>query len=264
MAGKFKFDKQKFVEILDDYSKIVEKSIPDCVALNARLLCVELARRTQPFGTKPDSGIGRVEKDIGKIIKTEDQLTQMALEVDSEKIRNRLLFLITGRRFDVVERIFSNIGYLNTWGGMQIISGGDIKSIHQEHRKPRDGRTRNRGNKLYIAEGNLPAYIEGVAKRVGIAKSGWARCAEALPQVIGGKMTRGIPDWVADQTKASGSIQNHLSDKENPRVLMTNNVPWVDRICPSGEQLKASQVVISKMKKQMEMILKKRKTNLTE
>ena len=110
----------------------------------------------------------------------------------------------------------------------------------------------------------MPAYIEGVAKRVGIAKSGWARCAEALPQVIGGKMTRGIPDWVVNQTKASGSIQNHLSDKENPRVLMTNNVPWVDRICPSDEQLKASQVVIAKMKKQMEKILKKRKTTLTE
>ena len=262
MAGKFKFDKQKFVEILDDYSKIVEKSIPDCVALNARLLCVELARRTQPFGTKPESGIGRVEKDIGKIIKTDGKLEEMFDEIGKTKIRDRLFRLLQQRRYDVIKIILERIGFLKKWGELEVTS--DFKTIHQEHRKPRDGRTRNRGNKLYIAEGNLPAYIEGVAKRVGIAKSGWARCAEALPQVIGGKMTRGIPDWVVNQTKASGSIQNHLSDKENPRVLMTNNVPWVDRICPSDEQLKASQVVIAKMKKQMEKILKKRKTTLTE
>lgn len=262
MAGKFKFDKQKFVEILDDYSKIVEKSIPDCVALNARLLCVELARRTQPFGTKPDSGIGRVEKDIGKIIKTDGKLEEMFDEIGKTKIRDRLFRLLQQRRYDVIKIILERIGFLKKWGELEVTS--DFKTIHQEHRKPRDGRTRDRGNKLYIAEGNLPAYIEGVAKRVGIAKSGWARCAEALPQVIGGKMTRGIPDWVVNQTKASGSIQNNLSDKENPRVLMTNNVPWVDRICPAGEQLKASQVVIAKMKKQMEKILKKRQTTLTE
>jgi hypothetical protein len=262
MAGKFKFDKQKFVEILDDYSKIVEKSIPDCVALNARLLCVELARRTQPFGTKPESGIGRVEKDIGKIIKTDGKLEEMFDEIGKTKIRDRLFRLLQQRRYDVIKIILERIGFLKKWGELEVTS--DFKTIHQEHRKPRDGRTRNRGNKLYIAEGNLPAYIEGVTKRVGIAKSGWARCAEALPQVIGGKMTRGIPDWVAKQTKASGSIQNHLSDKENPRVLMTNNVTWVDRICPADEQLKASQVVIAKMKKQMEKILKKRQTTLTE
>jgi nucleoid DNA-binding protein len=258
----FKFDKQKFVAILNEYSEIVEKSIPDCVALNARLLCVELARRTQPFGTKPDAGVKRVELDIGKIIKTDQALDDMVAEVSTEKIRNRLQTLVKQKRYDVIKIVLERIGFLKKWGELEVTS--DFKTIHQEHRKPRDGRTRNRGNKLYIAEGNLPAYIEDAAKRVGIAKSGWARCAEQLPQVIGGKMTRGIPDWVADQTRATGEIENHLGDISNPRVLMTNTVPWVDRICPASEQLKASQVVIAKMKKQMETILKKRNKTLTE
>lgn len=264
MAGKFKFefDKQKLVEIIDDYSKIVEKTIPDCVAFNAPLLCVELARRTQPFGTKPESGIGRVEKDIGKIIKTDGKLEEMFDRVGDKKIRDKLYSLMKSKRFDVLETVLKNIGFLNKWGGLEVIS--NFKTIHQEHRNPKTGHTRNKGDKLYIAEGDLKNYTDEVVKRVGIAKSGWARCAEALPQVIGGKMTRGIPDWVLNQTKASGSIQNHLSDKENPRVLMTNKVPWVSRICPASEQLKASQIVIAKMKKQMEKILKKRKTTLTE
>jgi len=66
--AKFKFDATQFKEIMKDYSEIVEKTIPDAVALSARLLCVELARRTQPFGNKAESGIGRTTKDIQKII----------------------------------------------------------------------------------------------------------------------------------------------------------------------------------------------------
>lgn len=262
MAGKFKFDAQKFEAILKDYSEIVEKSIPDCVALNARLLCVELARRTQPFGTKPDAGVKRVELDIGKILKTDTKLDEMVAEVSTEKIRNRLQTLVKQKRYDVIKIILERIGFLKKWGELEVTI--DFKTIHQEHRKPRDGRTRNRGDKLYIAGGNLPAYIEDVTKRVGIAKSGWARCAEALPPVIGGSMTRGIPEWVASQTKGGGQVKNNLADTENPRVLMTNTVPWIDRICPASEQLKASQVVIAKMKKQMESILKKRTKTLTE
>jgi hypothetical protein len=262
MAGKFKFDAQKFEEILKDYSSIINKTIPDCVALNARLLCVELARRTQPFGKKSESGIGRVEKDIGKIIKTNEKLDEMVAMVSTEKIRNRLQNLLKAKRYDVLKTILERIGFLNKWGGLEVTS--NFQEVHKANRNARTGRTRNKGDKLYIAEGNLPAYIEDVTKRVGIAKSGWARCAEELPPVIGGSMTRGIPDWVASQTKGGGQVKNNLADTENPRVLMTNTVPWIDRICPASEQLKASQVVIAKMKKQMESILKKRTKTLTE
>jgi hypothetical protein len=258
----FKFDKQKFETILKDYSGILEKTIPDCVALNARLLCVELARRTQPFGTKAESGIGRVEKDIGKIIKTNEKLDEMVAMVSTEKIRNRLQNLLKAKRYDVLKAILERIGFLNKWGGLEVT--GNFKEVHKANRNVTTGRTRNKGDKLYIAEGNLPAYIEDATKRVGIAKSGWARCAEQLPTVIGGSMTRGIPDWVASQTKGRGEVTNNLTDAKNPRVLMTNTVPWVDRICPASEQLKASQVVIAKMKKQMEVILKKRNKTLTE
>lgn len=261
MAG-IKLDYLEFKKILDEYSQVLNKTIPDCVALNARLLCVELARRTQPFGTKSESGIGRVEKDIVKIIKTNEKLDEMVAIVSTEKIRNRLQNLLKAKRYDVLKTILERIGFLNKWGGLEVTS--NFQEVHKANRNARTGRTRNKGDKLYIAEGNLPAYIEDVTKRVGIAKSGWARCAEELPPVIGGSMTRGIPEWVASQTKGGGQVKNNLADTENPRVLMTNTVPWIDRICPASEQLKASQGVIAKMKKQMESILKKRTKTLTE
>jgi hypothetical protein len=260
--AKFKFDATKFEAIMTDYAEILKKTIPDSVALNARLLCVELARRTQPFGNKAESGIGRVEKDIGKIIKDVGKLEEIFDNVDKRKIRDRLYSLMKSRRFDVLETVLRNIGFLNKWGGLEVTS--NLKEVHKANRNATTGRTRNKGDKLYIAEGNLPAYIEDVTKRVGTAKSGWARCAEQLPAVIGGSMTRGIPDWVASQTKGGGTIENNLSNAANPSVRMTNTVPWVSRICPPGEQLKASQVVVAKMKAQMNRILKKREKTLTE
>ena len=48
--AKFKFESVKFEQIMKDYAEIRAVTIPDAVMLNARLLCVELGRRTQPFG----------------------------------------------------------------------------------------------------------------------------------------------------------------------------------------------------------------------
>jgi hypothetical protein len=262
---KFKFTATKLENILDDYAKIREQTIPDAVVANARLLCVELARRTQPFGADNKAklaGEGRTEKDIGKIIKTEEQLTQMASRVNAEKIRGRLLSLVSGGRFDVVEKIFSNIGFLKTWGGMEIISGGAIKSTHQSARSSTTGRTKSRGTKLTIAkQGELDSYIAGVIKRVGLSKAGWAECAKQLPQVVQGSMTRGIPGWVTRQS-GSGSVQDRSRNASNPSVQLTNSTPWASQVIPESEITSAKAVVITKMIQQMKRILKYREKEI--
>ena len=173
-----------------------------------------------------------------------------------------MLFLITGRRFDVVERIFSNIGFLNTWGGMQIISGGDIKNTHNDSRIKTTGRTRARGWKLNIAkQGELDSYIAGVIKRVGLSKAGWAECAKQLPQVVKGSMTRGIPRWVTRHA-GSGSVQDRSRNASNPSVELTNSTPWADRVIPEKEIERAKAVVIAKALEQMKRILKYREKEI--
>jgi hypothetical protein len=262
---KFKFTATKLENILDDYAKIREQTIPDAVVANARLLCVELARRTQPFGADNKAklaGEGRTEKDIGKIIKTGERLIAMSKRVNAEKIRGRLLSLVSGGRFDVVERIFSNIGFLKTWGGMEIISGDAINSIHQAARSSTTGRTKSRGTKLTIAkQGELDSYIAGVIKRVGLTKAGWAECAKQLPQVVQGSMTRGIPRWVT-RNSGSGSVQDNSRNASNPYVQLTNSTPWASQVIPESEIASAKAVVITKMIQQMKRILKYRETEI--
>jgi len=264
--AKFKFESVKFEQIMADYATIREVTIPDAVSLNARLLCVELARRTQPFGEEQTSGTIRVKNDIGKIIKNTEQLDAYADRVGSQRIKARLKALIKSGRFDIVETIFRNIGFLNKWTGMEVIGASKMKSVHNEARNKTTGRTKSRGSKLFIASvSEQETYISEVQKRVGISKGGWADCATQLKKVNKGGLLAGFPTWVKKAMKSgSGKVQDMTSDIKNPRVYLTNNVPWADNVIPESQQAGAIAVVVVKMRNQMNMILKKRQKTLVE
>lgn len=256
---KFKFEAHKLEEILKEYVKIREVEVPKAVLINGRLLAKELARRTQPFGTKADAGQQRVKNDIGKVIKDSTRVEEMIDKVSDGRIAARLKQLWNARRFDVLELVFRNIGFLNKYGDMEFIT--DPKGPHQANRDPRTGRTRKKGDKLYIAQNDISSYVEETAKRVGLSKAGWAVAAEGLPSTVANKRSSyDFPAFVkANMDRASGSAQDNTGNIANPTVTLTNATPWIDRICPATERMNAVSVVISKMKTQMAKILKERK-----
>jgi hypothetical protein len=221
------------------------------------LLAVEFGRRTQPFGNKQEAGESRVKNDIGKIIKTnasDDGPNEMILKVENARIRERLEQLAAGGRWDVVKIIFKNIGFLNVWSDLEPIGAGAYNRIHQDHRNPRTGRTRKRGDKLYVTDQNtLNGYITEIQKRVGLSKGGWAEAARQINTRYG---ARGLPPWVT-RHDGGGVAVDHTNDLREPTVTLTNSIPWVDRILPLTERIKAQQVVVAKMKKQIAKILEK-------
>jgi hypothetical protein len=256
---KFKFEAHKLEQILKEYAEIREVEVPRAVLINGRLLAKELARRTQPFGTKAKAGQQRVRNDITKIVKEDSRIEEMIDRVNDNRIAERLKQLWNARRLDVLERVFRNIGFLNKYGDIKFIT--DPKGPHRANRDPRTGRTRRKGDKLYIAQNDISNYIEETTKRVGLSKAGWAVAAEDLPSTVANKSSSyDFPAFVkANMDKASGSAQDNTSNLTNPTVKLTNSTPWIDRICPASEQINAVSVVISKMKTQMKQILKKRK-----
>jgi len=253
---KFKFEAHKLESILKEYAEIRKVEIPKAVLINGRLLAKELMRRTQPFGVKQEAGEKRVEYDIRKIIKDDSHLEAMADKVEDKKIKSRLKKLISGKQYDAVKIIFQRIGFLQKYGDMEIVS--DYKQPHQSNRKATTGRTASRGDKLYIAEGNLGQYIDEAAKRVGTAKAGWAEAANQLPSAAKGGNLYDFPKWVTRNMRGNGSAQDNTGNLANPTVTLTNATPWIERICPATEQIKAKSIVISRMKTQMAKILKKR------
>jgi hypothetical protein len=254
---KFKFEAHKLESILKDYAELRQVEIPKAVLINGRLLARELMRRTQPFGLKETSGRKRVDYDIRKIIKDEDHLDRMADRVGGDRIRKRLNHLISQNKFDIVRVIFQNIGFLSKYGDIEVVS--DYREPHQMNRKAATGRTASRGDKLYIAQGDLNGYINEVADRVGTAKAGWAEAANSLPNVVNRGNLYDFPEWVKRNMRGNGSAKNNTTNTSNPTVTLTNSTPWIDRILPATEQINATSIVITRMKTQMANILKKRK-----
>ena len=259
--AKFKFTAQKFESILEEYAEIREKTIPEAVHLNARLLCIELARRTQPFGDNLQSGTIRVEKDIGKVIKTPDAISKMVSFVKNKSLKKRLGEAVSAGDFTKMGFLLEILGFLKSWGGFEnITSLQGLFYVHQNARNKTTGKTVGKQSKLYItSERNLDSYVTEVKKKVGMSKAGWAACALGLTKVNKGSLTQGFPPAVMDaMRRGSGDVQDYTNNLINPKVALTNKIPWVDRICSETEQSNAGAVVVVKMIKQMEMILKKR------
>jgi hypothetical protein len=270
-----------FEKLLKDYAEIRETTIPKAVAMNARLLCVELARRTQPFGDKSGG-----EKIGEKAISTD--IYGGKRSSGKGKGRAGLFAHITPRQEAYAEN-FSNSDYITvhaTKDGtvygidrahfLPGASASDIASIHRANfmngrMSAAGGDTRNIGrwkfiNKYYVPKSELDAFVATRLARVGIAKSGWATCANQLKKTVSGAMTRGIPRWVTRHLGdyGLGEVRDNTSNISAPTVFLTNTCKYADKVLRETEKLKALDIVAGKMKKQMETILKKRKLKLQE
>jgi len=277
---KFKLTNLKFEKIMKDYAEIRETTIPDAVHMNARLLCVELARRTQPFGNKTGG-----EKVGEKAIATD--IYGGRRSTGKGKSRAGLFAHITPRQMAYADTHDSaNISVFATKGGdvygvdrAHFLPGADVSDLINIHRSnfvngkmsAAGGDTKNIGrwkfiNKYFVPKQTLEDFVKLQYAKVGIAKSGWAHCANQLRKVVSGAMTRDIPGWVTRHLGdyGLGNVQDKTANLFAPTVVLTNTCKYADHVLPITEQLMAQSVVAEKMKKQMAMILKKRITKLQE
>jgi hypothetical protein len=259
-----------FEKLLKDYAEIRETTIPKAVAMNARLLCVELARRTQPFGTDDKTGRAAVARDIkggkkryGLFAPITSFMEANAKEYGSGNIR--LFVKKDGTVYGTDRAHF-----------LPSASTGTLRSIHKAAFK--NGRMSSAGSrsrdigrwkfidKYFVPEKALNDFVALQQTKVGLAKSGWAACAKQLPKIVSGSATRGIPRWVTNKLGdfSFGRVEDRTSNIFNPVIVLTNTLAWADKVLSEVEQLNATQIVARKMKAQMAQILKKRTTILAE
>ena len=262
---KFKLTNLKFEQIMKDYAQIREVTIPAAVHANARLLCVELARRTQAFGTDSEKQQNeRIRKDISNIIKPPVYFLKFLQKTTSEKLKASLRKNYFASRWTVLAETLAKIGMGSE--AFTVVGSDAMGGIHKENRNKNTGRVYKRPSKFYLASDSstLNKYIIERQKLAGLAKSGWAECANQLRKVVAGSLTRGIPKWVTRHKQGFGRVSDNTGNLFRPTVALTNSIPWADKVIRPSEQLMAQSVVAEKMKKQMAMILKKRVTKLQE
>jgi hypothetical protein len=275
--AKFKFQDLRFEQIMKRYADAKNISIPDAVMLNARLLCVELARRTQPFGASDSS------KKAGEAAITRDLLGKSG----GGKARAGLFSPISAVMDDAVfykkstnVRLFvSKDGNVYGTDRSHFLPDATESTLRAFHKKnfvngrmsSAGGRTKNIGrwkfvDRLFVDAATLNNYLDATLKKVGIAKSGWASCASQLKKINKGRLTTGFPKWVLRHLEdfRSGEVKDNTANKNNPTVLLTNKVPWASEVIDVMEQGKAQSIVAQKMKKQLSKILKGDQSKLVE
>jgi hypothetical protein len=191
---------------MNQYALIVGKSVNQELRRHARLACVELANTTQPFGKGKDAkllGEKAVEVDISKVFYTPEPYGGF-VNAMSEIVHKSNAYRASksNGKFDADAATLSFTDRVNGY-----VSSGNraaIKELAKDfnwqgivdrpdpdiHQAARGGSRRKvrkqRGNMHLIIggrKGALQTYINKVKKRVGMAKAGWAVCAEKIPNL---------------------------------------------------------------------------------
>lgn len=277
---KFKLTNLKFEQIMKDYAQIREVTIPAAVHANARLLCVEFARRTQPFGDKTGGekvGEKAISRDLlGRGGGSKGKNRAGIFAPLTPFMQEHALFNNTSDNIRLFARKDGTVYGTDRAHFMPDASISTMRGIHKSNfvngrMSAAGGDTRDIGrwkfiNRYFVMPDTLKDYIAMQHAKVGIAKSGWAYCATQLKKVVSGSLTRGIPGWVTRHIGdyGNGRVMDNTASTTRPHVVLTNTSKYADRVLPLTEQLMAQSVVAEKMKKQMAMILKKRQPKLQE
>jgi hypothetical protein len=270
MGASVTLEKTGLEQMFEFYGAVKQKTLPEVLRIHARLVCVELARRTQPFGDK--SGGEKVgEKAIAR---------DLMGRGDGIKGKNRAgLFAPLTPRQEVYAEFndSAEIYVFRTKDGtvygvdrahfLPDAGVSDLRNIHRSNfvkgkMSAAGGDTHNIGRwkfiiKYFVPKQNLAEFAKLQYAKVGIAKSGWAWCAKQL-KTGKGSATRGIPRWVTRHLGdyGLGIVQDLADDSANPRIVLTNTCKFADKVCPPAQQQEAVLVVVNKMVKQLANMLR--------
>ncbi len=252
---------------LRQYAALLQKDVADSVRRFSVVACRNLANTTQPFSGRDKEtkaaaralGEKAVEVDISKVfyVPTSDggfakALTERAqasaqkrnkgnadVGGRTQKFRDRINGYISNGNMKALREIAKDFGWNNARRTID-------PAIHEAARTGRRKKVRKQPGGMTLVlntEEHLRRYIKKRQRMVGLTKAGWAKAADMIPTSNKGNATRGIPQWVTrHKGKASASIQDMSRDEDNPRVSMTNQIPWTSNALSPSEARKALQL----------------------
>lgn len=269
---QIKMQDVRFRQKLSNYYRDHVISSSKILRSQARLLAENLAFQTQPFGKDPKArqmGEMAVERDIRKVyisageaglsdslsysIKHATRGDEKNKSQTPDNMAKAFVWMISKGKYSDATKLLKRVGV-----SQQEITQIPIGKIDggQAHQSARHGtRMRVSKNQLplrIVSDGQIKTYINKIRKNVGIAKAGWAACS----RIIGG--TRGIPQWVTRNIgkAGGGTVADSSMDKNRPRVVLKNNVPWIDQCLSTSQLERAVRIQHEKMVKAIDKSLR--------
>lgn len=279
MAGAitFKLEDRGFSRALLDFYTRFGGDISKIVRAQARLVAVNLTFQTQPFGgSKPTPGrqadeqtsgkmLGEeaIKRDMNYLYTTPERVFYLIREASVQAAR-AFVKMMKSRQFARAKVLLDRLQIT----GLRGVEPGDFDggALHKTRLAAIPGRPRiKRSQKpeLIVPDQKLiDNYTKEIQKRVGMAKAGWAHCAQKLGGTSGqtstdvaGKQQVMIPRWVKRHiaSPSVGLVNDQSGSMPNPYVEMTNTVPWIDKCLNAGQMQEALDIQRDKMMRAIEI-----------
>lgn len=237
MKGQVQIETRKFETALRQLAAATGKSFRQVVDQNARLIAVNLAFQTQPFGNSIASrkqGEAAVMRDIGKVYRPANKVFD-ELKGQSEQQAKGFYKAIKNGEYALAQDILRRSGIRDRNAEV-----GEFDAQWHRKSKNRRGRvSRNRTALITPDNRDAKAYTKEVQRRVGYAKSGWIAAGEQI-----GKLSR-VPKWM--RKGASNGSASKRGGEANPSVVLNNLVAYVSDVLPPAQIAEALRIQREKM-----------------
>lgn len=275
---KLQVDNTRLLARMKRYEEVTGKQIGATMRRGARLLAVNMATSTQPYGKNSEAkklGERAVQNDILRVYTPG---TDTAFPMDSSRpsfaaqvqryltrdsrLRDAILgalgFAATKARSKKgLAKQAAGVGRLNsilsnTPGFSKLHASATVAgSIHQQTRNAY-GRVRKgwRSREIVTDSRSLVAYIKERQGRVGMTKAAWAAAAMQVNADVKDALS-GIPAWVRRHISRVPSAVVDKAESVAPVITLTNKLPWADKALREPDKKEAIRIAREKFYRSM-------------
>ena len=276
-AIKVQIDNFQMLKKMKQLEEVTGKEVAASLRRGGRLLAVNLAFNTPPFGKSSK------DKQVG------DDLQVSSLHLGENALMRDLFRVFYVMSIDRIRGIidFQGREATMTYGhkGAQpignvtekILTRGEMKPWHEKRRgangrvsKTRRGVTTGHRikdlqnlDKGIVTKEYVESYYKERVKMVGLSKAGWASCIAKMDLTESGvkNIWAGIPAWVKRHISKVPSTVADSAAAMLPQIRLTNKIPWADKVMSENDYREALRITREKfytsMDKEIRAALKK-------
>lgn len=273
MAADIVVERKELDKLFKDLAELSGKTAGKLLRERAGLLARICADRTQPVSevgggritaeSESVTGTGQDAKRMGEAAVTRDwarvyQSAAVAVKMmrarAGRKEASQLGHLLSAQDFEGADKLMRKHGIVGYRHGFMQWDDGE------RHRKLRNAGTGRVGSSVkpvfVVAADQLKAAWQKLKRMVGFTKAGMVTAAMGVP---GAKGIGKIPQWIRRHAgRAAGSAVDATERKEEPYVLLNNQVRWASKQFKTAEETRAfdafEQVLAKDLEKQIEAI----------
>jgi hypothetical protein len=276
-SPKVNLDNLQLLKKMQRLQEVTGKEVASSLRRGGRLLAVNLAYNTPPFGKSSKSKVVNDEVQTSSIHLGENALMRDLMRLFYVMSIGRIRGIIDfqGREAtmkyghkgaqplgNVTEKILTR-SQMKGWHNARRGANGRVSKAR--HGVTTGHRIKDLQNldKGIVTKEYLEAYYKERVKMVGLSKAGWAACIAKMDLTESGvkNIWAGIPAWVKRHISKVPSSVADTAAAMLPQIKLTSKIPWADKVMSENDYREALRITREKfytsMDKEVRAALKK-------